>query len=250
MKTLAACLCTAAAAALGFVAAIGADAPQPQPRTYEVYRAAHTPTMDGKIDEPAWHRVVMTQHFTDILHPEIPEPFATQVKAIYDDSNLYVSLRAQDDDIWATMTQRDQPLWEEEVMEVYLDPDGDGLNYAEFEINPLGTVIDLLIPKPGDQEDSRKCAQWNCEGLKTGVRVFGTVDNRTDTDLGWTAELAIPWASVPGVKRLPPQPGDVFRVQFYRIERRKGAEDEPICLAWSPTNTFHAPAHFGRIVLQ
>ncbi|MFQ6133364.1 MAG: carbohydrate-binding family 9-like protein, partial [Armatimonadota bacterium] len=212
--------------ALVLAGAVFTSAPRAQPpeagiRTYEARRAAQELTIDGHLEEAAWHRVVMTEHFTNIFHPELPEPSATQVKALYDDDHLYFSLRARDTDIWATKTERDQPLWEEEVLEVYLDPDGDGRDYAEFEINALGTIIDLLIPQAGDQRNWEKCAQWNCQGLETGVRVFGTVDDPTDRDRGWTAEMAIPRAALPGMPAAPLGPGDELRVQFFRIERTR-----------------------------
>ena len=50
----------------------------------------------------------------------------TTVRAAWDADELRIQVHAQDRDAWATITQRDGPLWEEEVVEVFLDPVGDG----------------------------------------------------------------------------------------------------------------------------
>ncbi len=208
-------------------------------------RASAPPLIDGRLAERDWQRAALTQRFTRFLGPEGREP-PTRALALHDDEHLYFAFRAQDDDVWATMRRHDEPLWEEEVVEVYVDPDADGRDYVEIEVNPLGTVIDLLIPKAGDQADWQQCARWDCQGLQAAAHVVGSVDERSDRDRGWTAEIAVPLRSLPGVAHIPPERGETYRVQFFRIDRPKDA-GEPTCLAWSATPTFHAPESFGRL---
>ena len=102
---------------------------------------------------------------------------------------------------------------EQEVVEVFLDPDGDGKNYPELEVTPHNVVVDLLIPAP--RRGAATAAQWNIEGLRTAVGKHAW---------GWTVEMAIPWNSLGagGVTR-PPKSGDRWRVGLYRIERPGGA---------------------------
>ena len=126
---------------------------------------------------------------------------------------------------------RDDALWEEEVVEVFLDPFGDSLCYFEIEINPLNTVTDLFIRRTwtGLKRDLR----WNCEGLVTAC---GTLA------YGWVAAFQIPFASLGDCH---PSRSPVWRVNFSRIDRPK---DQPRELsAWSPTrvNSFHVPGRFG-----
>ena len=52
-----------------------------------------------------------------------PDGFATTFRAVWTPEGLCVRWDAQDRAPWATRTQRDDCLWETEVVEVFLDPD-------------------------------------------------------------------------------------------------------------------------------
>jgi hypothetical protein len=132
---------------------------------------------------------------------------------------------------WATITQRDGNLWEEEVVEVFIDPVGDLETYFELEVNPLNTVLDLVLRR--NRSGYRKDFAWDCEGLRTAA---------VRTREGWNAEFLIPFAAlVPEA----PKAGDQWRVNFHRIDRPKNRDRE--LSAWKPTllATFHAPQRFG-----
>jgi hypothetical protein len=204
--------------------------------------------VDGYLFDRAW-KIAGIAPLTDVICPELKpgekiETPLTRAWAAWDDDYLYVAFLSRDADVWATKRSRDDSLWEEDVVEVYLDPDGDGRNYREFEVNPLGTIIDLLIPQAGDQVNWRRCALWNAAGIEAATRVYGEGPALGNHDRFWTAEMAIPWSAFVGAPHLPPRVGDRWRGQFYRIDR-PAAPYDALCLAWSPTPTFHAPDHFG-----
>jgi hypothetical protein len=225
--------------------AVGAEA---APRTYICHRASRGITIDGALDDPGWQSIPWTGGFQRFLAPQTTTPQRTLVKAAWDDRCLYIAFRVYDTNPWATKTSRDDSLWEEQVVEVYIDENDDLLNYKEFEINPLGTVIDLLIPKAGDQADWRKCARWNAARWRTAVRVHADAVPRF-----WEAEMAFPWAIFSEATHRPPQVGDVWRIQFYRIERPRPAAGAAasdaglVASCWSPTPNFHVPQYFGRL---
>lgn len=143
-------------------------------------------------------------------------------------------MHASDTHIWATHTQRDAPLYDEEVMEVFLTPweeEGEPRRYFEIEVNPLNTVLDLALRRTPDGFE--RDFAWSCKGLRTAVKI---------EEGAWTAEFSIPFASVDA---LPLQ--RYWRANFFRIDRPK---DKPRELsAWSPTYdvTFHRPDRFGRL---
>jgi hypothetical protein len=146
---------------------------------------------------------------------------------------LLVRFECEDAQPWATITRRDGPLYQEEVIEVFLDPFGDLECYFEIEVNPLNAVLDLMLRRVG--KGWRKEFGWKCEGLETSVAM---------TESGWTAEMAIPFAAlVPE----PPAIGDVWRANFLRIDRPAGCARE--LSAWSATgrNGFHEPGRFGFV---
>src|SRR3981081_4791329 len=51
--------------------------------------------------------------------------WGTEVRIGWEEKALLILFLCQDPKPWATMTERDQPLWEEEVVEIFLDPFGD-----------------------------------------------------------------------------------------------------------------------------
>jgi hypothetical protein len=159
-----------------------------------------------------------------------PPVWGTEVRVGRHQEELLVLFICQDPDPSATLTQRDDPLWEEDVVEVFIDPFGDLDCYFEFEINPLNTVLDVFIRRV--RGGLRKDFSWNCEGLRTATGLLA---------YGWVAGLAIPFKGL-GECNL-----SRWRINFCRIERPK---DQPRELsAWSPTlaGTFHLPERFGTL---
>jgi hypothetical protein len=210
-------------------------------------RTSQPPKVDGVLDDPVWRTAAPLGEFSCFGPREGKPPFATEAKMAWDDANLYVAFRCEDPDVWSTLKERDANLWEGEVCEVYVDPDGDGRHYKEFELNPLNAVIDLDIPQGPDIGDVNESRKWNSPEWKTAVHVAGTVDNRADVDQGWTAEMAIPLADLKPAPHLPPQIGDTWRVQLYRIDRSKSLGEKLMFAGWSPTDTFHNPKRFGYV---
>ena len=85
------------------------------------------------------------------------------------------------------------------------------------------------------------------------VHVDGTLNKREDQDKGWTAELAIPLEDVKGMDdksavTLPPEPGDVWRINMYRMDVPQGKPQQ--AAGWSPplVGDFHALDRFGELV--
>jgi hypothetical protein len=158
----------------------------------------------------------------------------TEVRIGYDAHSFRVLFACEDPMPWATFTVRGEPLYKEEVVEVFLDVEGDGLAYYELELNPNNAVLDVFVRRV--RSGFRKDFRWRCEGLRTAVRV---------TEGGWIGEFAIPFESICAS---PPREGTRWRANFTRIDRPK---DRPRELSsWSPTgmDQFHIPDRFGTVV--
>ncbi len=225
----------------------------PPPNQVAVPQTSAPPIIDGKLDDVAWQNaatVDLKWRFNPANAPmliPLTPTVRTTARLLWDKQYLYVGFECEDADVWSTYTQRDAYVWEGEAVEVYLDPSGRGQNYKEIDLNSLGALIDLNTPeaKDGNPGDVEQNARWNMAGVRWRTFVDGTVNDRTDRDTGWTAELAIPLKEI-----LPPDEqlyvGDIWRAQFYRIERPKDSTDATAeFLAWSPTDTFHRPERFG-----
>ena len=218
-------------------------APKENISRYVVQRTLGPITIDGVLEEASWKAAASTGPLQ--LNDGSGYPQAkVEAKMLWDDQDLYFGFECEDTDIFATMKKRDEHLWEEEAVEIFIDPDGDGKNYIELEVNPLGTFIDIFLLKPVvpiPYESYNVPAKW-------AVRVRGTVNQSTDRDEGWTVELSLPLQEAVTAPNLPPKDGDKWRVNLYRIERRPVEQ----FIAWSPTlnPSFHTPARFGEVTFS
>ncbi|HJP91433.1 MAG TPA: carbohydrate-binding family 9-like protein [Pyrinomonadaceae bacterium] len=209
--------------------------------SYQVARVTTELKIDGRLDEQAWADASAVSNFVNNRDGS-PSKLTTEARVLYDDKFIYFAFRAVDTNIWATMKRRDEHLWLEEVVEVFLQANPEIPNYIELEVNPLGTLLDIYLI------DTRKplhYESWNSEKLRWAVHVQGTVDGK-DGDREWTCEIALPFEDVATAVHLPPRPGDRWRMNLYRVESKPEVAE----LAWSPTlqGDFHVLSRLGEIV--
>jgi Carbohydrate family 9 binding domain-like len=163
----------------------------------------------------------------------------TVVKALWNEDYLYIGFRCNDDEISATMEGYNEPLYLEEVVEVFIDDNRDLKTYTELEVNPLNALLYYLI----FNDIQGKFIQF--------ARVNKTVETavlRIEGSNVWSVEMALPFSEFVTAKNIPPVIGDSWLVNFYRIDRRKNGPDE--YSAWSQTDelNFHKPEKFGELV--
>lgn len=192
-------LLRALAVALGGSGALAIDTIAQSPtelRTYDAPRAVSPPVIDGSLDDPVWRTAPWTEPFVDIRGDEWPEPtWTTRARIAWDDSHLYIAAEMEEPHLWATLADRDAILYREHDFEVFIDPDGDALDYYELEVNALGTEFDLFLPRPYNRKGKANVG-WDMVGLRTAVALDGTLNDGSDEDRGWTVEIAIPWAAL------------------------------------------------------
>jgi len=176
-----------------------------------------------------------------------PAEQATVVRVAWDDAALHVRFECVDRHAWGTFTRRDDPLWQEEAVEVFLAPgEADPVDYLEFEVSPRGVLFDARIHNPTSlRADLRADVTWDCPGIRWQA---GAGTARQD----WWAVLALPWNGLDDSLESPPP---VWRINFYRIDRPgiDPADGAAEFSAWSPTRVrlpdFHQPARFGVLEL-
>lgn len=114
---------------------------------------------------------------------------------MWDDSCLYLAAQMTTDGLLAAQTIHDSNVFLDDCFELFLDPDSDGQNYLEWEVNPLGTTLDLRMDRPylfgGTRDDS-----WEIPGLELALSVTGTPNNATDRATSWSFESAFPWQAL------------------------------------------------------
>lgn len=197
-----------------------------------VARKASAPiVVDGKADEAAWQTAAGTGTFqTAEGGPEPKGP--TSAKITWDDQHLYLFVSADDDDVSSSFTKHDEPIWKADVIEVFIDADGNGKGYVELQVSPQNVTFDAWFPTVRPTTD----VAGYTAGLQTAVNVRGTLNNSADDDQGWDAEWAIPLSAVKGLDpamavKLPPQPGDVWRFNVVRADY--GKDGKPMTASWN-----------------
>lgn len=171
-------------------------------------------------------------------------PARQQTRALvcWNEQALHLRFDCDDPDPWGTLSRRDEPIYREEVVEVFLAQGAETpRSYFEFEVSPHGVLFDAVIHNPhARRSDMEIVTSWDCAGIRWAAGIGGGAKT-------WWAALAIPWAGISD-SREPPR---TWRGNLYRIERPRGGDAEFSC--WSPTlispPEFHAPHRFGVIEL-
>ncbi|MBV70343.1 MAG: hypothetical protein CMH52_03255 [Myxococcales bacterium] len=220
--------------------------PKPVARAAKM-SAAEGIRLDGKLDEPVWKRARWTAWWT---HPSGKKTKApkTRAKFAWDEDNLYVGVESIDDDVWGTLTKRDSNTWEQEVIELFIDADGDKKDYLELQVTPANVVFDAKFSR--HRSPLGPARGWNMTGLKTAVHVDGTLNKRDDKDRRWTVEMLIPAAEVPGAKH-PIDAGHSWKANLFRFDWPK-AQKRQSAASFSPpiVPDFHSLDAFGTIKFQ
>ncbi len=162
---------------------------------------------------------------------------ATSVVAFHDDRCINFLFRGDDDHVVATHLQHDAPLYEEDVVEVFLAPRM-LTEYYEIEVNPLATTFDARIESPdGARATMRADRGWECAGLFAATR-----RTRQPAATWFETIIRIPFESL----GCAPSGAQPWRANFFRIDRHPGGDE---FLAWQPTlrvpADFHLPSAFG-----
>lgn len=183
--------------------------------------ATTRPRLDGVLDDPVW-QTTESAALSVRLWTTAPLTQQTSARVCYDDENLYVAVRCHEarmDLLRALHRDASGPVWQDDCVEVFVQPDLGGRWHYYFHavVNPLGVGWD----------DYGLQSRWQCAAGRW--------------EGGWSVEMAIPF-SVIGAPA--PQTGDCWGVNVTR-EERPHAET----LSWAPVRGgFHEPDRFGRLV--
>lgn len=234
---------------------VGVHAAQIPRHTAQRHLGPDPIVIDGNLDESAWQSAVRSPPFVDLITGK-PVKFDTRAAVLWDDTCLYVAYWIEETDVRATLQQRDAPVYSENDVELFIDGGG---GYYEFEINALGTLYEAFFVwegaydehyalLPGFRRDQPGVIgfngvgfnrhprgsrlgfmRWDFPGLRSAVRIDGTLNDSTDTDKGWTVELALPWKGMTPLaadgRALPPRDGDTWRLDFSRFNQYPSSDD-------------------------
>ena len=186
----------------------------------------------GNLDRVPWNKAATVGPMVRTDNGQ-PYAVATTVQLLADAKRLYARFDVREprmDRLVSTITQHDGEVWNDDVVELFLDPANMRKTCYHLLVNPLGTVADLTHLGEKSEMSWESGAAVKARRLKEG----------------WEVVVAIPYSAL-GMKGAP-LPGDVWSANFAR-EHRCG--EPPANLAWSPTfGLFYKPERFGELVFE
>ena len=178
--------------------------------------------------------------------------FVTKMKTLYSESGIYFLFQCEDQRLTATIEEDFGSLFKEDVVEVFLRPDTALPIYLEYELSPLNYELPLLIVntngafngwRPNSYAGDRKVV--HATSVQDGKRVSGASIS------GWTGEIFVPFRLLQPLVREKPEPGAIWKANFYRIDYDKGYTS----WTWAPTTpqvrgSFHEMEKFGALIFE
>ncbi len=184
--------------------------------------------------------------------------YNTQTSLLWNDKHLYIAFTVEEPFVEAKLTERDSIIFLENDLEVFID----GKDcYYELEVNAVNTLYEVLfiwkdaykkngkfdipqfdVHQPhaytfGGDYDRIGASFWkgthprgirwaftnfDMPGLQTAVKIYGTLNDNSDIDKGWSVEIAIPWNSLhllSGGRSIPPKNGDIWNMFLGRFQK-------------------------------
>lgn len=187
-----------------------------------------SPEIDGQLHDKPWQYALEMGGFS-VARMQTPAEAQTRLYFAYDDSHLYVAVRAEQLDMdnlsGASRADGDVTIWQNDSVELFIDRNGDRESYYHFIVNRVGTLYDAWR-KQGEGAD----ATWTSE-----AKVAAGAD-----DDGWMLELAIPLENLGG----PVEAGEAW---LFNAVRNNPSDNE--FSSWVPLSEhhWHTPEHFASL---
>ncbi|MHB8994979.1 MAG: carbohydrate-binding family 9-like protein [Armatimonadota bacterium] len=192
--------------------------------------------LDGVLDEAGWAAAPWQSNFlsASAAAEGAPKPVAVQTrfKVLYDDDALYVGVECDEPNperIGARYKEHDQDVYQDDCIELFMDPAGEGRYYHHFVINTNGAWYDDY----GADYGLVHAKLWDFP-LQTGTRIDAEGKK-------WIAEVRLPFAAMT-------LRDDVQETWLWNVTRERYAGGSMELSTWSPLKgNFHAPKLFGKL---
>lgn len=228
--------------------------------------ATVTPRVDADPQDPAWSQPATIDAFTLAKHSNASDKvLPTQVRLLWDKDWLYIRFTSTGPEPYAPFGDtRDALHYQGDVVEVFLDPVGDGRQYFEIQQSPAGGVLDLnttLTAEARSDKDGRLVAEvlsrdyWpNRSYDMPKLRVASRSVRHADVHV-WTADFALPAPEVLkrlGKKRFEPMSLRANLIRYHALDKVGTPGWRLIAMNWSPVKfgcPHQSPAAMGTLEL-
>ena len=196
--------------------------------------SSEPPVIDGRLDEALWARARNGVGFVTNAAASPPRASAEAMLA-YDARNLYLAVECQEprmDAVVEKESNRDGTVWEDNAVEIFVDPAHGGKTfYYHLIVSSAGVLFDSRMEGGESDQD------WN---LAIGSQLEYAVGK---SETGWVVEMRLPFRSL---AMASPRTGDQIRFNVTRDRAVEGEKRELTAL--SPTfGGFHMPQCFAEL---
>jgi hypothetical protein len=170
------------------------------------------PTLDGRLDEPAWSRAMP---ITDFLDADGNQPaVGTEVRILYGSDHLYVGARLGEPNpagLKASASGDIAMTWNDDDLELFFNPTNTLRDHARLFINSAGTRFSAY-PQfvPGSRYFNAR--------YRSAIHIDGD---------HWVVEMEIPWSDT-WPDGQAPQPGDAWAF----LVARHRQQSSPARISW------------------
>lgn len=168
---------------------------------FEPPRAEQPPSIDGRLDEPLWAEPAAHLGSFRLGLSVTPARHTREAWAAWDETDLYLGVRLQREPGTElrvlTLEADNAEIWEDDEIEIFLDPFRTGSEYYHLIVNSAGVVYDAS-QRLEEAPDPRAAAPGEMMAVRrmdvswdSGVRRAVVIE-----DERWTIEMALPLASI------------------------------------------------------
>ena len=157
---------------IALVASGGTQTPTTTPARPEIapVRVSAPPVIDGVLEDEAWRDASLSLSEWLTYNPMNGDriPQTTQVRAAYDDRNIYFAFHCVDLEparVRSTLSRRDN-MWNDDWVGLSLDSVGNGQSSYDLFVNPQGVQNDILTT-PSAGENTAPDFVWQSAGRRT-----------------------------------------------------------------------------------
>ncbi len=214
---------------------------------YKVKRTTDAVDVSSKWNEGPWQKA-NTLQLSNYMGQR-PEHFPkTQAKLLYDDENIYVFFRVEDQYVRAVADETHSRVWEDSCVEFFFTPGPDiKVGYFNLETDCGGTMLFRY------NNTEQKTQKYITEADFRKIEIFHSMPQIIEEEISeptlWTLQYKLPLEVLANYCQInKPAPRVIWRANFYKCADKTS---HPHWLTWSfvdnPAPDFHLPQYFGII---
>ena len=158
---------------------------------YQVQKLDQPIKLDGNWEKNIWKNVpaLEIKNYMGEKPEHLPR---AQAKLLYDDNNLYVIFRVEDQYVRAVATEYHGPVWEDSCAEFFFTPGADvKKGYYNLEMNCGGTMLFNCQPFP--ERKTVPIADEDLARIEVAHSMPRIVDPEIDQPTQWTVSYRLPF---------------------------------------------------------